>query len=145
MNNLNRTSNKISLVLIAIFSLFFIMGCAKKLSFQRSRIVPAAEGRVKVKQDKNKNYAIDISVKNLAQAKDLTPSSSTYVIWMETNDNGYKNIGQLKSSSGLLSKALKASFNTVTSFKPKRIFITGENDPSITRPEGVTVLTTGTF
>ena len=69
--------------------------------FSTSSVVPAAEGSVKVKKDGNNNYKIDLSVTHLAEAKRHTPPRETYVVWMETEKNGRKNIGQLRMSSGL--------------------------------------------
>ena len=89
-----------------------LSACSKKISFSKSSIVPAAEGKVKVKKDKNNNYSVSVSVDNLAQPKDLTPSRSTYVVWMETPGNATKNIGQLNTSGGFLSKGRKSTTNT---------------------------------
>lgn len=116
--------------------------CARKMNFTRSVVVPAAEGNVKIKKDKNNNYAIDVSVLHLADVKKLQPPKQTYVVWMQTRDHGTKNIGQLKSSSGLLSKALKASLSAVTSFQPTGFFITAEESGDIQYPGGQTVLIT---
>ena len=68
----------------------------------------------------------------------------TYVVWMETDETYVKNIGQINTSTGLLSKRLKSSFTTVSSIKPTKIFITAEEDGSIQYP-GTTVLTTANF
>ena len=123
--------------------LILVQGCSRKLQFIQSNVVPAAKGSVKIKKDKNNNYSIDLKVENLAEPERLKPSKKSYVVWMETGQNkGFKNLGQLKSSTGLFSSTLKASLSTVTSFKPKRIFITAENNTAITYPYGQTVLTT---
>lgn len=128
----------IALILIAI-SLY---SCSQKLQFLRSTVVPAAEGKVKIKKDDNKNYALDLNIVNLAGPEKLLPPKKHYLVWMETERNTFKNLGQLKSSDGLFSNKLKASLSTVTPFQPKRIFITAENDATINYPYGVTVLTT---
>ena len=39
--------------------------CAKKINLNTSSKVPAARGFIKVKKDKNKNYAIDVKVNAL--------------------------------------------------------------------------------
>jgi hypothetical protein len=117
----------------------------KKVSFNNSTIVPGAEGTVKVKKDKNGNYNIDIEIVNLADSKKLTPSRKVYVVWMETHEKGVKNIGQVHSSSSMLSKTKKASITTVSPFKPIRIFITAEDDGGTEEPGDVVVLTTDTF
>jgi len=59
------------IVLIAAILLF--NSCSKKIAFQISPVTPAAEGFVKVKQDNNKNYAIDIELTNLAAPDRLQP------------------------------------------------------------------------
>lgn len=125
--------------------LFYFSSCARKINFQSSSIVPAARGDVKVKKDNNNNYSIQISLNNLAEPKRLQPSKNTYVVWMETNDNVTKNIGQINSSTGFLSSKLKASFETVSSTKPTKIFLTAEDDAGIQYPGREIILTTKNF
>lgn len=127
------------------FVTFAFASCAKKIVFSASPIVPAAQGKVKMKQDKNNNYALDIKVTNLAEPERLEPARKYYVVWIETESNGTKNIGQLVSSTGFLSKKLKASLEAVTSFKPTRVFITAEDDASIQYPGMQVVLRTDRF
>lgn len=138
------TASVLSLATALLLTLL-IQSCAKKHVFSTSTIVPAAEGSVKVKKDKNSNYNIDLSVIRLADPKRLSPSKEMYIVWMETEQNGTKNIGQLKTSSGMLSKTLKSSLKTVSSFKPIRIFITAEDDATVQYPGGQTVLNTDNF
>lgn len=107
-----------------------------------SSVVPAAEGDVKVKKDGNDNYRIDVKLTHLAPADRLQPPRSAYVVWVETETNGVKNIGRLNSESGFLSKALKAELSTVTSFKPTRLFITAEDDARVSYPSALVVLNT---
>lgn len=120
-----------------------LQSCATETKFQTSSLVPAAEGEVKVSQDKNNNYKIDVEVIRLAEPQRLSPSKDMYVLWMETEENGIKNLGQLKTSSGFLSKTLKSSLETVTSFKPKGFIITAEDDARIQYPGSQVVLRTG--
>ena len=84
--------------------------------------------------DNNNNYAIDISLTDLAEVTRLQPSKLTYIVWMVTDQELTKNIGQLHSSKGIISKQLKGNFKTVSSFKPVKIFITAEDDPNIQYP-----------
>ena len=120
-------------------------GSSKKVSFVNSTVVPGAEGSVKVKRDKNQNYLIDLNIENLASPKQLTPSRHSYVAWIETKENGTKNIGQVNSSKGMFSKTRRASLTTVSTFKPIRIFITAEDDPNIEYPGDVVIMTTDPF
>ncbi|RYE17887.1 MAG: hypothetical protein EOP45_15000 [Sphingobacteriaceae bacterium] len=104
--------------------------------------MPAARGKVNVDKDDNGNYALDLNILHLTEPERLRPAKSSYVIWMDTENNGIKNLGQLKSGTSFFSSTLKASFHTVTSFKPKRIFITAENDGNISVPGSQVIMTT---
>jgi hypothetical protein len=117
--------------------------CSRKMAFETSSVVPAAEGSVKLKKDKNSNYLVKLDVVNLAEPQRLEPPKNTYVVWAETAQNGTQNIGQLKTSSGLLSKTLKSSLETTTPFKPTNFFITAEDNANIQYPGGQVVLRTG--
>jgi hypothetical protein len=129
-------------VVLAAFILFSLSSCSRKIRFATSQVVPAAEGSVKIKKDNNKNYSIDLNVIRLAEPKRLNPPRSTYVVWMETERNGTKNIGRLNTSSGLFSSTLKSSLTTTTPYKPTAFFITAEDDSNIQYPGGQVVLRT---
>ena len=115
--------------------------CSKKMTFSNSSIVPAAVGSIDLKSDKNNNHSIKINIDHLAPASQLTPPYKTYVVWMVTENNETKNIGQLISNSSFLSKSLKGHLSAVTSFKPVSFFITAENEGNVEYP-GLRVLTT---
>ncbi|MFD0764631.1 hypothetical protein ACFQZI_07180 [Mucilaginibacter lutimaris] len=128
--------------LISIALSIALTSCSRKLSFNTSSVVPAAEGYAKVNKDNNNNYAIHVKVTHLAEPGRLQPKRELYVVWMVTANNGTKNIGQLKSSSGFFSSVLEGELNTVSSFKPERVFITAENDANIQYPGSMVILTT---
>lgn len=128
--------------IIAVMVLSYFSSCTRKVSFRTSAVVPAAKGTVKVTKDNNNNYKIKIEVTDLADPSRLQPSKKTYVVWMETEDNGTMNIGQINSSTGFLSSELKANFETVSSSKPLKIFITAEDDGGIQSPGSLVVLST---
>lgn len=138
------TKNILFLFLALIVALTFD-SCATKTKFARSSVVPAAEGVVSVRQDKNDNYLINVNISNLADPMNLPQSRNTYVVWMEGEDNETKNIGQIKSSNSFMSKSLKGSFETVSSVKPKKIFLTAENDPSVQYPDNTDVILTTNY
>jgi len=133
------------LIIISLSVLFVLSSCSKKISFNTSTVVPAAQGAVKINKDNNKNHTIDIKIKNLAEPDRLQPAKSVYVVWMVTDDNGVKNIGQLISSKSLFSSLLEASLKTVTPFVPTRIFITAEENSDITVPGSEVILNTRSF
>jgi len=117
----------------------------KKVSFNTSPVVPGAEGTVKVKKDKNNNFNIEINIENLAQPNKLTPAKKAYVVWLDTQEKGTKNIGQVNPSSSMFSKLKKASITTVSPYKPVKIYVTAEDDPGVDQPGTVIVLTTNSF
>ena len=128
-----------------LFSIFFFSSCSKKIIFPTSSIAPAEVGRVKIKKDNNNNYAIQVNIENLPDVKRLSPPRNYYVVWIETRNNGIKKLGRIVSSKGFLSSKMKASLNAVSPDKPKRVFITAENDEYIRYPGNMVVLDTGNF
>jgi len=130
---------------ITFFLVLSLASCSRKIAFQTSSVVPAAEGSVKVKKDNNNNYSIDLNVIRLADPKRLEPSKNTYVVWIETAENGSKNIGSLNTSSSMFSKTLKSSLKTVSPFKPESLFITAEDNADIQYPGTQVVLRTNRF
>jgi hypothetical protein len=128
---------------LALVLLFIFTGCTKEIAFLNSAVVPAAEGTVSIKQDKNKNYEIDLNVMRLAEPDRLTPPKNVYVVWMETSHSGVQNIGQLKTSSKGFSKNLTSSLKTVTPHKPVSFLITAEDDATGNYPGMTVVLKTG--
>lgn len=136
---------KILTAIMFLTCMGMFVSCARKINFNTSSTVPAAEGRVKVKKDNNGNYSLDIEVKNLSAPTRLTPSKKMYIVWMDTESNGTKNLGQLVTSSALLSSAMKASLNATTPYKPTKVYITAEDEASLEYPGYQSVLTTESF
>jgi hypothetical protein len=131
--------------ILILLIVFVSNSCAKNVSFMTSSVSPAARGDVTIKTDKNNNYIIDIKVQNLAEVERLQFSKQTYVVWLVTDQEVSKNIGKLKSSGGIISRQLKASFTTVSSSKPIKIFITAETDANAQYPDSQVILSTDRF
>jgi hypothetical protein len=132
---------KNSRLLLVVVVAACLASCSNSLNFVPSTIVPGAEGKVKVKTDKNRNYAIDVNVRNLAEPSLLTDPKANYVVWMETQNNGTQNLGRLIISRGLFSKAMKGSLVTVTPHTPIKFLITAEDQADAQYPSSQTVLT----
>jgi hypothetical protein len=141
----NYSSGIIFLTIISLIAILSFSGCAIKAPFLNSTIVPAAQGTVKIKTDRNKNFVISIEIFNLALPNRLDPPKNTYVVWMDDGNNNIKNMGQVKSSAAFMSKALKASFRNISSFRPVKIFITSEYEANVQIPSSETILTTNNF
>lgn len=122
--------------------IFSFNSCAKKMTFNTSTVVPSAEGSVKVKKDNNNNYSVSLKIKRLANSSRLNPPKKLYIVWMNTANDGIKKIGQLNTSSNLLSSTLKSSLKTTVPFKPVDFFITAEDEAGIQTPYGQVVLST---
>jgi len=118
---------------------------AKKIKFMPSSVVPAATGYVKVKTDNNNNHVIKIEIRDLADVERLNTSKVSYVVWMETDQGKTENLGQLNSSSGFMSKQMKASLETVSSYHPSKIYITAEEFVDAQYPGDRVILTTDRF
>lgn len=133
----------LSVCLIAL--ILAMTSCAKKINFLNSSVVPGAHGNVKVKKDNNKNYVIKIQLSDLADVSRLEPPKKAYIVWMDTDEQQAKNMGQINTSGNMLSSRKKSSFETVSPTKPTRIFITAEDDNTIQYPGSQVVLSTERF
>lgn len=111
-----------------------LSSCSSTAKFPVSSVTPAAEIVAKMKEDKNNNSVVEVTAKNLASADRLNPPKNNYVVWIVTDDNGIKNIGQLMNKNGN-----KSVLETTTPFKVKEIFITAEDQGNISFPGGVEI------
>ena len=108
----------------------------KKYDMQASNGVPAANGTVTVKRNKNnKNTDLDVKVRNLAAPSSLTPSEGVYVVWVRPNGDTPQKEGAIGLGNNL-SGELKA----VTTAKDFEVFITAEPGETVTTPSGPEVL-----
>lgn len=129
-----------NLIYVSAFFFFtaILSSCETKIKFLTSSVVPAANGYVTVNMDKNKNYVLDIHISGLAESTRLSPSKSTYVVWVTGVNGNAQNIGQIQTSN------LNAALQTVSPYKPSKVFITAEDGGNVQYP-GETVLTTASF
>jgi len=128
---------------LSIIALLQLTACSSKHEFLTSDVVPAARGYVKVKKDDNQNYFIHLNLEYLAESDRLNPPRETYVVWLETKQEVSKNLGQINNTKKSEAKNLKASFETVNTFDPVRIYITAEDDAATSYPNSQVVLSTG--
>lgn len=131
--------------ILALVTIFSFTTRARKISFLISDAAPAARGNVVIRHDKNNNTVIKIEITDLAEVSRLSPPRQTYIIWMLNDQDIAVNLGKLNSSTSMLSKKLTASFETVSSNKPIKIFITAEDDANIQFPGTQLILTTARF
>lgn len=142
---LNSLLKKSLVVIFTGFMVSSLISCSQKYVFLTSSIVPGAKGHVKVKKDDNKNYIINVELTDLAEIERVNAAKTTYVVWMETDEGYTKNLGQLKSTTSFLSKRHTASLQTISSFKPTKIYVTTEDGINVQYPGSQKVLTTDVF
>lgn len=129
---------------LLILTVFVFTACSQRVGFQNSTVVPGAEGKVKMGKDGNGNQTINVEVVNLAQPDMLPNPQKVYVVWAETSE-GTKNLGQLKTSKGLIGSSYKGELTAIVPSKPNRVFITAEGEGTASFPGNYVVLTTGNF
>lgn len=120
--------------IIFVVVVLFLVSCSSTAKFPTSKVTPAAEITAKKKQDSNKNYVIYVTAENLASADRLSPPKNNYSVWIVTDNDGTKNIGQL-----IVKNAKKATLTATTPFKIREIFITAEDQGSNSYPSGVEI------
>jgi hypothetical protein len=128
---------QVSYFLVLILLTVNLSSCSKKVGFETSSIVPAARGEIVVNKnkDQNNNYKIEIQISYLAEPERLNPPKKCYVAWLESDENYPNNIGQIVGTS-----KLHVKFETVSATKPKRIFVTAEDDAKTQYPGNMIVL-----
>jgi len=104
------------------------------VTFPVSDSVPAADITAQKKQDNNNNFTIEVTAKNLAEARRLNPPRNNYSVWIVTDNGLTKNIGQLSNRN-----ARTAVLKTVTPFNARDIFITAEDQGDLQYPSGTEI------
>lgn len=118
-----------NLIIIAVVAL--MTSCASTAKFPVSSIVPGAEITAKKTQDKNDNYNIEVTARNLADPSRLNPPRKNYSVWMVEENGSTRNAGQLSSRGGK-----KTVLEISTPFNVKEIFITAEEQGNLNYPAG---------
>ena len=131
-------------ILTTMMLLSFTTSSTKE-SFAASSIVPGARGYVRVKMNDLNNYAVNIRITDLMSVTQLQPPKHNYVVWMVSDQYITKNLGKLFSKTDAFPGKMKASFESITSLKPSKIFITAEDDATIQHPGVQVVLATNRF
>jgi hypothetical protein len=111
-----------------------LAGCATTAKFPISTVAPAAEISAKKTMDKNKNYVIELVALNLTSTDRLNPPKNHYNVWIVTEQNDYKNLGQVMNAN-----AKKVVFKTLTPFNPKEIILTAEDEGNRLLPTGIEI------
>jgi hypothetical protein len=114
-----------------------VVYAAKKFPLTAASIVPAAKGSLEVGKDRNGNTDMKLKVEHLAKPENLSPSQTSYIVWLQDKGSGPENQGELKVNG-----KLQGTFQTITPRKHFDLFVTGENDGTVKSPSGPEVLRT---
>jgi hypothetical protein len=128
-NSLLKKQNMKTIVIIS--AILFLSACSSTAKFPVSELVPAANITAKKKQDKNKNFIIELTAYNLAEPSRLSPPKNVYSVWIVAENGTTKNVGQLINEN-----AKKAVLESTTPFNVKEIFITAEETGDLSYPQG---------
>jgi len=114
-----------------------LAGCASSAKFPVSTVAPAAVITAKKTLDKNKNYVVELVALNLTSPERLNPPKDHYNVWIVTEQNEYKNLGQIMNAN-----AKKVVFRTLTPYNPKEIILTAEDEVNRPMPTGIEIART---
>ena len=127
-------TTRLPILFSAITIAMLSFSCANTAKFPVSTVTPAAEISATKSKDRNNNYIIQVSTKNMASADRLTPPMNNYSVWLVTDNDGTKNLGQLDNKNGR-----NGSLKATTPFDGKEIFITAEPKGDNAYPSGVEI------
>lgn len=146
MKNMNSNYSLIKASLpFLLMVLLVVSSCSPKINFPVSRVVPAAEPKASVNKNKEGEYVVKVNVNNLALPERLSPPKRNYVVWVNTEAQGVRKIGELKNRRGMLSNTGKASFEGSIMEKPTQIIVTAENNADVQFTGDHTVLKSDVF
>ena len=122
-------------ILTILLSLTTLLaGCATSAKFPISTVAPAAVITAKKTVDKNKNYVIELVALHLSSADRLNPPKNHYSVWIVTEQNEYKNLGQIMNVN-----AKRGYFKTLSPFNPQVIILTAEDERNRPMPAGIEI------
>jgi hypothetical protein len=106
-------------------------------SMNTTEKIPSAEGKVKVKAEKDGNTRVKVEVAHLAAPATVFEQASTYVVWLQPATGPAQNVGVLN-----VSKDLKGELETRTAFKDFRVMVTAEQSANVMTPGPFRVMNT---
>jgi hypothetical protein len=110
-------------------------GWAKNYHMTASNQVPGATAELNVAKEKNGNVQLSLKVDHLAKPGRLTPSASTYVVWLQQEGSQPQSQGELKVGDDL-----KGEIKTATPLHDFNVFVTAETDAQTKFPSEQVVM-----
>jgi hypothetical protein len=124
-------------VVSGILSVTLLAGCASnRQALSRSTSIPAAEGEIQAKEEKNGNTHLKIKVDHLAIPAAVDSDASTYVVWAEDKDSGkLTNLGAMQ-----VNDKKQGNMEAITPLKKFDVYITPEGQATAEQPSGERLL-----
>lgn len=119
---------------IVLALILMVSSCANIKKFPVSSVVPAANIAYRTQHDRNGNTQVKITAKNMASPDRLNPPQKMYIVWVTSENQGARNIGQLTNKNAKLAEMV-----TIIPVKFSEIFITAEDKADISYPSGVEI------
>jgi hypothetical protein len=113
------------------------MGREQTWTMNTTDKIPSADGKVKVKAEKDGNTRVKVEVVHLAPPASVFEQASTYVVWVKPESGPAQNVGVLK-----VDKNLKGELETQTAFKDFTVMVTAEPSANVTTPGPHSVMNT---
>ena len=131
MDNQSLAARRGILVGMLLTGLLAAACSAATIKLGRSSQIPAAEGKVNLRQTSSGNTEIKLNVKHLAAPERIEPTSSTFVVWVRGLEFGAQpqNLGALR-----VNKKLNGTLRSTTSLRAFDLFITAEGTSTVTAP-----------
>lgn len=120
-------------IAVSIAALAVLGACAGPEKLATSTRIPAAQAKVAVTSEANRNTGIDLKVRHLAPPDKVDPQATTYMVWAKPKEPGAPlySLGALRPD-----RDLRAELKTTTPLKEFDLFVTAENSTQVTQPSG---------
>lgn len=118
---------------IILFSTVLV-SCTTTTKFPVSTVTPGADIQIDVKKVGASNYKTSVTSYNLASADRLDPPQAAYVIWVVSNSDVLRNVGNFTKAGDN-----KLFFSAYFPYQISEIFITAESTAGACKPEGVEI------
>lgn len=117
-------------IAVVVCFLLGTAGCATRVPFEASHLLPAAQVTAKVTRDQNQNALVDVVLEHMAPAQNLWPPKQLYMVWAEEADGKrLLPLGRLH-----VNEERQGRFQGTTPLDHFRLIISAEDEPNPQRP-----------
>lgn len=125
---------KLHAIYISCIALLILASCSNTANFTVTNAAPETEIKAKTRVDEDNNKVLTINAKNLDSPESIDSSSRAYVVWIKTDENELRNLGELHSNN-----EETATFKAETRYEFSEILITAESRANVSEPTGTEI------